>query len=102
MLDTSSAAVTETLSIPELIDRHWGSGKIAHVQLNDRNRRGPGQGHDRFAPVLEALARHGYRGWIAVEPFDYRPDGRGCAAFSAGYLAGLREALALRAGAATR
>ena len=92
MLDTASAGPTETEPLPALIDRWWPSGLLAHVQLNDRNRRAPGQGGDRFAPILDALARNGYRGWIAVEPFDYVPDGPGCAAFAAGYLQGLAQA----------
>ncbi len=70
------------------------SGMMAHVQLNDRNRRGPGQGADRFLPVLAALKRQGYTGWLAMEPFDYEPDGPTCAARSIGYVAGLLEALA--------
>ena len=45
-----------------------------------RNRRGPGQGDDRFAPVLAALKRTGYDGWLAMEPFEYIPDGPTCAA----------------------
>jgi len=92
MLDTSSAGATESEPLPALIDRHWPGGQLAHVQLNDRNRRGPGQGEDRFAPILEALARQGYRGWLAMEPFDYVPDGPGCAAHSIGYVRGLLEA----------
>jgi D-psicose/D-tagatose/L-ribulose 3-epimerase len=92
MLDTASAGLAETESPAALIDRWWPTGMLAHVQLNDRNRRAPGQGDDAFAPVLAALARQGHRGWIAVEPFDYRPDGPGCAAFAAGYLRGLIEA----------
>ena len=63
------------------------------VQLNDRNRRGPGQGDDRFAPILAALKRNGYDGWLAMEPFDYVPDGPACAARSIGYVAGILEAL---------
>ena len=92
MLDTSSAGLAEDEPPAALIDRWWPSGLLAHVQLNDRNRRAPGQGEDAFAPVLAALSRQGYRGWIAVEPFDYRPDGPGCAAFAAGYLRGLLQA----------
>ena len=41
--------------MPALIDRVWPSGLLAHVQLNDRNRRAPGQGNDRFGPVLAAI-----------------------------------------------
>jgi D-psicose/D-tagatose/L-ribulose 3-epimerase len=34
-----------------------------------------------------------YRGIVAVEPFEYVPDGLGCAARSIGYLKGIREGL---------
>jgi len=94
MIDCSAAGLTETDSIPSLIERWLPTGLIAHVQVNDPNRRGPGQGDMQFAPILAALKRHGYDGTVAVEPFDYWPDGPGVAAFSAGYLRGLREALA--------
>ena len=96
MLDTSSAGATEAEALPALIDRVWPSGLLAHVQLNDRNRRGPGQGEDRFAPILEALRRQRYEGWLAMEPFDYEPDGPGCAAHSIGYVRGLLEAASTR------
>jgi D-psicose/D-tagatose/L-ribulose 3-epimerase len=93
MLDTKSAALAESVSAVELLQRWLPSGLIRHVQLNDRNRRGPGQGTDRFAPVLEALVAGGYAGDIAIEPFDYVPDAGGCAARAAGYVRGLLEAL---------
>jgi D-psicose/D-tagatose/L-ribulose 3-epimerase len=92
MLDTSSAGLSEAEPLDRLIERWWAGGKLAHVQLNDRNRRGPGQGEDRFAPILTALRRQGYDGWLAMEPFDYLPDGPGCAAHSIGYVRGLLEA----------
>jgi len=38
------------------------------------------------------LQRQGYAGWLAMEPFDYQPDGPGCAAHSIGYVRGLLEA----------
>src|SRR5229473_5667106 len=82
MIDCSAAGLTETVSVPELLE-HWLPTKlIAHVQINDPNRRAPGQGAMRFAPIAAALARHGYAGTVAVEPFDYVPDGAGAAAFS--------------------
>ena len=93
MIDCSAAGLTETDSIPSLVERWLPTGLIAHVQVNDPNRRGPGQGDMKFAPILTALKRHHYAGTIAVEPFDYSPDGPGVAAFSAGYLRGLIEAL---------
>ena len=40
-----------------------------------------------------ALQRHRYAGWLAVEPFEYVPDGRGCAARAIGYLRGAMEGL---------
>ena len=92
MIDCSAAGLTETESIPSLIDRWLPTGLIAHLQVNDPNRRGPGQGKMKFAPILAALKRHNYAGTIAVEPFDYVPDGAGVTAFSVGYLRGLIEA----------
>ncbi|WP_338665322.1 sugar phosphate isomerase/epimerase family protein [Pararoseomonas sp. SCSIO 73927] len=93
MIDASAAGNGETETVPELIDRWLPTGLVRHIHLNDRNRRGPGQGGDRFAPVIAALRRHGYEGWCAVEPFDYAPDGPAAAARAIGYLRGLEEAL---------
>ena len=93
MLDCSAAGQTEALGVPELIDLWMPRGVLGHVQVNDPNRRAPGQGEMRFAPVFAALQRNGYDGVVAVEPFDYVPDGPGCAAFAAGYLRGVRESL---------
>jgi D-psicose/D-tagatose/L-ribulose 3-epimerase len=66
---------------------------IRHIHVNDRNRRGPGQGSDCFAPVFAALRRLDYRGTVGVEPFDYVPDGPGSAARAIGYVRGILEAL---------
>jgi D-psicose/D-tagatose/L-ribulose 3-epimerase len=92
MIDCSAAGQAESMPVPELITRWWPTGKIAHVQVNDPNRRGPGQGEMKFAPILAALRAVGYDGVLAVEPFDYVPDGPGCAARAIGYLRGLLEA----------
>ena len=94
MLDAKSAALSEHTAAPDLLDRWLPQGVIRHVQLNDRNRRGPGQGTDRIAPIVAALLRNGYDGDVAVEPFEYVPDGPACAARAAGYVRGLLEALA--------
>ena len=93
MLDTKSAALAESLPAPALVVQWLPTGLLRHVQLNDRNRRGPGQGSDRFAPLLRALIDGGYAGDVAIEPFDYRPDGAGCAAYAAGYVRGLIESI---------
>jgi D-psicose/D-tagatose/L-ribulose 3-epimerase len=94
MLDCSAAGRMETAPLAALVDKWLPNGMLAHVQLNDRNRRGPGQGEQRFAPLFAALTRHGYAGDIAVEPFDYVPDGPGAAARAIGYVRGILEALA--------
>jgi D-psicose/D-tagatose/L-ribulose 3-epimerase len=93
MLDCSAAGRMEKEPLGALVGRWVPKGMIAHVQVNDRNRRGPGQGEQRFAPLFSALLRHGYAGDIAVEPFDYVPDGPGAAARAIGYLRGILEAL---------
>jgi sugar phosphate isomerase/epimerase len=92
MLDCSSAGRMEAAPLPALVDRWLPRGLIAHVQVNDRNRQGPGQGEQRFAPLLAALRRHAYKGDIAVEPFDYVPDGPAAAARAIGYVRGIIEA----------
>jgi sugar phosphate isomerase/epimerase len=93
MLDCSAAGRMETAPLPALVDKWLPNGMLAHVQVNDRNRRGPGQGEQKFAPLFAALTRHGYAGDIAVEPFDYVPDGPGAAARAIGYVRGILEAL---------
>ena len=93
MLDCSAAARTEAEPLAALVEQWLPKGLIAHVQVNDRNRRGPGQGEQKFAPLFAALKRHGYAGDVAVEPFDYVPDGPGAAARAIGYIRGIIEAL---------
>jgi D-psicose/D-tagatose/L-ribulose 3-epimerase len=97
MIDCSAAGQVERESVAQLMARWIPSGHVAHVQVNDPNRRGPGQGQMAFAPVLAELLRlqasGQYRGVVAVEPFDYVPDGPGCAAHSIGYLKGIVEGL---------
>jgi sugar phosphate isomerase/epimerase len=91
MLDVSAAGNGEREPVEALLRRFVPGGAIAHVHLNDRNRRGPGQGGDRFAPVFRALRETGYGGFCAVEPFDYHPDGPTSAARAIGYLRGVME-----------
>ncbi len=93
MLDCSAAGRMESVPLAALVENWLPKGVIAHVQVNDRNRRGPGQGEQTFAPLFAALTRHGYRGDVAVEPFDYVPDGPSAAARAIGYLRGILEAL---------
>jgi sugar phosphate isomerase/epimerase len=93
MIDCSAAAVAEKEPIADLIARWHPTGLLAHIQVNDQNRRGPGQGTDRFAPVFAALKKAGYDGVVSVEPFDYVPDGVGSAARAIGYIRGILETL---------
>jgi sugar phosphate isomerase/epimerase len=96
MLDCSAASRMEREPFAALVKRWLPQGMIAHVQLNDRNRQGPGQGEQKFAPLFAALKRYGYRGDVAVEPFDYVPDGPAAAARAIGYLRGILEALEVK------
>jgi D-psicose/D-tagatose/L-ribulose 3-epimerase len=91
MVDTLAAAKMEAEPVADVIRRWMPTGLMAHIQLNDRNRRGPGEGDDKFAPILQALAETGYAGWVAMEPFVYEPDGPTCAARMIGYISGLLE-----------
>lgn len=91
MLDCCAAGRSESNSPAELLQRWLPGGEIAHVQLNDPNGRGPGQGDMPMRPVLATLKQLGYEGWVAVEPFEYIPDGPGCAAHAIGYLRGVME-----------
>jgi D-psicose/D-tagatose/L-ribulose 3-epimerase len=98
MIDCSAAGQVEREPVAQLMARWIPGGHVAHVQVNDPNRRGPGQGDMDFAPILAQLlalqAAGQYRGVVAVEPFDYVPDGPGCAARSIGYLQGIVQGLA--------
>jgi D-psicose/D-tagatose/L-ribulose 3-epimerase len=98
MIDCSAAGQAEGEPVHRLMERWMPGGAIGHVQVNDPNRRGPGQGDMDFGPILRVLARmeaagH-FPGIVAVEPFDYVPDGPGCAARAIGYLRGILQGLA--------
>jgi len=94
MIDCSAAGQVEKDPVDALIRRWVASGHVVHIQVNDPNRRGPGQGEMKFGPILRAIDESGYRGVVAVEPFDYVPDGPGCAARAIGYLRGIEDAAA--------
>jgi len=97
MIDCSAAGQAEALPVHELMARWLPQGVIGHVQVNDPNRRGPGQGALGFGPILQVLqaaqARGHFPGIVGVEPFDYVPDGPGCAAHSIGFLRGVLQGL---------
>jgi D-psicose/D-tagatose/L-ribulose 3-epimerase len=91
MLDVSAASHSEAEPIEKVLAQYLASGHIAHIQVNDKNRRGPGQGKTPIAPVIAALKQADYKAWIAVEPFEYLPDSASCAAFCAGYMRSLLD-----------
>ncbi len=93
MLDASASTYSETLPMDQVFEEYFVSGHIAHVQVNDHNRKGPGQGDTNLLPLFQKMKSLNYQGWVAVEPFIYEPDGPGCAAFSAGYIHGLMKAV---------
>lgn len=103
MIDVCHASREESETLAELARRYMGEGKLAHVQLNAANRRGPGEGdrpdrRDAIAPLLTALRETGYAGVVAVEPFEYVPDGPACAARAAGYVRGVLDGIATDSG----
>ena len=71
ILDIKSAS-SETDPIPDLVKRF--APHLAHVHVNDVNRRGPGFGDTDFVPILTALNEIEYSGYLSVEVFDYTPD----------------------------
>jgi len=95
MIDCSAAGQTEDMPVHALIAKWLPTGKIGHVQVNDPNRRSPGQGELAFAPILAALRQGAYQGVLAVESFDYVPDGMGSAAYAIAYLRGVEQSMPL-------
>ena len=75
---------TERTPIPQIIAQN--AAILAHFHANDPNRQGPGFGRLDFLPILEALGKTDYRGWVSVEVFDYAPGVERLARDSIAYL----------------
>lgn len=93
MIDTGHALRGEAEDLAALAARWLPTGMIAHVQFNDSNRRGPGQGADHFGPLLQRLVAAQWAHPLAIEPFVYTPDGPTTAAQSIGHLRGVLDGL---------
>jgi sugar phosphate isomerase/epimerase len=57
----------EERSIPAALITAHRSGRLAHVQVSDTNRRAPGWGHLGWTDLFATLDALGYDEWIAVE-----------------------------------
>jgi len=44
-------------------------GRLAHIHVQDDNRRAPGMGGDDFGPLVSALGSIGWDGWMSMETF---------------------------------
>jgi sugar phosphate isomerase/epimerase len=64
-------AIDETEPHGALVERYFEF--IRHVHVNELDGRHCGAGNYDFKPVLAALARRGYAGWISLEAFDFSP-----------------------------
>ena len=73
MFDTHNTTA-EKLPHDELIRKH--RRYIRHVHLNELDGRYPGSANYDFLAVLKTLQRLKYEGWLSVEVFDFKPDGK--------------------------
>ncbi len=48
--------------------------RAKHLHANDPSGKGPGMNGTDFGPILAAVAKTSFKGWVSVEPFDYKPD----------------------------
>ena len=56
---------------------------IGHVHFADSNRRAVGFGHTPMEPIVQALKKNGYKGYLSAEVFPY-PDSRSAAQMTIG------------------
>jgi D-psicose/D-tagatose/L-ribulose 3-epimerase len=83
MFDSHNAA-DETEPHAALIEKHFAA--IRHVHVNETDGGHPGTGDYDFGPVLEALRRRNYGGWVSLEAFDFKPGAETIASDSLRYL----------------
>jgi D-psicose/D-tagatose/L-ribulose 3-epimerase len=88
MFDTHNA-VDETEPHGVLVERYFDI--IRHVHVNETDGGHCGTGDYDFTPLLAALKRLDYRGWISLEAFDFAPGPERIATESLRYLNSLIE-----------
>jgi sugar phosphate isomerase/epimerase len=77
-------AEDETEPPSALIERNFDL--IRHIHVNEMDGRRPGTGDYDFRTLFRTLDRLGYRGWISLEVFDFKPDPETVAIESIKYL----------------
>lgn len=70
-LDVKAQSSEQGTTVPELWCKHGAAARHAHAQ--DVNLRGPGMGDVAFGPIVQALKKSGYPGYLSVEVFDFTP-----------------------------
>lgn len=71
MMDTRALSHMEGGVLENI--REFGQG-AGHYHVNEPDGKGPGMGDFDFAPVLAALKKARFLGWVSAEPFQYEPD----------------------------
>ena len=82
--DVKAMLGAESDPIETIIERYAPS--VGHFHVNDINLLGPGMGPTNYVPILSALQRSKYSGWVSVEVFDYRPGAEKIARDSINYM----------------
>jgi sugar phosphate isomerase/epimerase len=62
----------EETSMPAAIEA--SGARLAHLHLPDSHRLAPGDGHIDFPPILAAMQKSGFGGYISFELFWIAPD----------------------------
>lgn len=83
-LDVKAMSGSETRPIPDVI--RSSAPYLRHFHANDPNLLGPGMGEVDHRPILKTLKEIGYKGYLSVEVFDYRPGAETIARLSIDYL----------------